>query len=159
MAWSEDDIEKLMDAFAADNIAPAIKGIAFKHRNVMRLLDFSHCRRCGRCCLPNPLDPEYPGVMVYREDLLRIAEHSRYSYKNLKKKARLNTDPSLARRRYLPFPCMFYDRNKGECQIYEIRPVVCRTFPIIDLPGEVDICVNVICDYAGDIYKKIIREN
>jgi Fe-S-cluster containining protein len=155
--WSDSDLEKIMDACAAENIAPALFGIKFSPENVNRFLDLSHCRRCGRCCLPNPIDPDYPGVMVDEEDLKLIAKHSHYSYKYLKKKAILNTDPKLPQRRYLPLPCIFYNEIKKECKIYEIRPVVCRTFPITDLPGQDGISIN-LCEYGKDIYRNMISK-
>ena len=156
-AWSASDIQQLIDAFAAEDISPTVRGLPFTAYNVKKLLGTSNCRRCGKCCLPNPLNPEHPGVMVYKEDLIKIAKHSHYSYKYLKKKAILNTNPNLAPRRYLPLPCMFYDKTKSECQIYDIRPLVCRTFPITDLPRQVGISINVRCEYGRDIYRNVIN--
>lgn len=154
--WPDSEIDKLVCAFAAENIAPAIYGLPFTPRNVQRLLSLSYCRHCGKCCLPNPIDPDHPGVMVYEQDLRLIAKNSKYSYKSLKKKAPINKDPSLPQRRYLPLPCMFYDEKKLECQIYNIRPLICRTFPIADLPEQVGISIDVRCDYGKDIYKAIL---
>jgi len=152
------DIEKIMDAFAAENLAPAIYEIDYSIENINKLLNLSHCRRCGRCCLPNPIDPDYPGVMVLEEDLRMIARHTHYSYKYLKKKAILNKNPELPRRRYLPLPCMFYNKKKKECEIYEIRPLICRTFPITDLPGKNGISINLMCEYGKDIYRSVINK-
>jgi len=154
-AWTDSDIEKFIDAFASENIAPTVLGLSFTPDNVNPLLSKSYCRRCGECCLPNPLDPQHPGVMVFEEELRLIAKYSSYSYKYLKKKAKINTDPNLARRRYLPLPCIFY--QKGKCQIYDIRPLVCRTYPITDIRGQDGISINVRCDYGKDLYKSIIK--
>ena len=150
------EIDKLVHAFAAENIAPAIYGPPLTPYNVQRLLSLSYCRRCGKCCIPNPIDPDHPGVMVYEQDLKLIAKNSKYSYNSLKKKAPINKDPSLPRRRYLPLPCMFYDKKKHECQIYNIRPFICRTFPVSDLPVPIGISIAVRCDYGKDIYKAVI---
>jgi len=149
------EIEKLVRAFASENIAPVIYGPAYTPGNVQRLLSLSYCRSCGKCCLPNPIDPDHPGVMVYEEDLRRIAKNSRYSYKYLKKKAPITNDPNLPKRRYLPLPCMFY--QKRECKIYEIRPHICTTYPVADVPERVGISINVRCDYGIDIFKAVLE--
>jgi len=152
----DSEIEKLMNAFAAENIAPAIYGPPFVPHNVQSLLSLSYCRRCGKCCLPNPIDPDHPGVMMYEQDLRLIAENSEYSYKRLKKSAPINNNPHLPQRRYLLLPCMFYDKKKHECQIYDTRPLICRTFPIADLPGVIGMSIIVRCDYGKAIYKAIL---
>ncbi|HEY32214.1 MAG TPA: YkgJ family cysteine cluster protein [Dehalococcoidia bacterium] len=152
--WDDSDIDKLIAAFVAENIAPAIPGISFTPQKIGYLLALSHCRRCGKCCLPNPNDPGHPEIIVSEEDLRRIAKHTRRSYTKLRRKARMNTDPTLPHMRHIPLPCMFY--SKGDCQIYTVRPKVCSNYPIRPLSGEVGITVDVRCDYGVDIYKTIL---
>lgn len=154
--WQLADIDKLVEAFAGENIAPVIYGLAFNASNVKGLLGLSHCRRCGRCCQPNPSKPEHPGVIVSDHDLKQIARNPGYSYKQLKKKTQMSKDPNFIQGRYLPLPCIFYDKKKDACQIYELRPLICTTFPITDIPGRVGVAVNVGCDYGKDIYKSIL---
>ena len=156
--WQDSDIDRLIAAFASENIAPALYGPAFTPANVQGLLALSYCRRCGKCCLPNPSKLEHPGVMVSEQDLRQIAKNSGYTYKYLKKKTQLSKDPNFVQGRYLPLPCVFYDKKKSECQIYDVRPLICRTFPITDIPGRVGIAVNVGCDYGKDIYKSILGQ-
>ena len=154
--WQDSDIDKLIEAFAAENIAPVIYGLTFNPANVRGMLALSHCRRCGKCCLPNPSKPEHPGVTVGEHDLKQIARNPRYTYKQLKKKTRISKDPNFIQGRYLPLPCIFYDKKKSECQIYDLRPLVCTTFPVTDIPGRVGVAVSVGCDYGKDIYRNII---
>ncbi len=52
---------------------------------------------------------------------------------------------------------MFYDQNKHECRVYEIRPLICKTYPISDVPEKVGITIDVRCDYGRDIYKCILH--
>ena len=155
-AWSSSDIETLMHAFASEDIAPAILGIPFEPQTVMALLKVSYCRRCGKCCIPSPITPDHPGVMVFKEDLINISRHSKYSYKFLKKKALLNTNPDFPQKRYLPLPCIFFNKQKIECQIYDSRPLICHTFPISDVTNQVGISIDLRCDYGRDIYRYII---
>lgn len=154
--WQDVHIDKLIEAYARENIAPAVYGLAFTSANVQGLLALSYCRRCGRCCLPNPSKSEHPGISVGEPDLKRISKASGYTYKSLKKKAALSQDPHFVQGRYLPLPCLFYDKKKGECQIYESRPLVCRTYPVTDIPGRVGVAINVGCDYGKDIYKGVL---
>ena len=154
--WSTSDIEIIMQAFASEDIAPAILGIPFKPQTVRALLNVSYCRRCGRCCIPSPITPDHPGVMVFKEDLINISRRSTYSYKFLKKKAIFNTNPDFPLKRYLPLPCIFFNKQKFECQIYDSRPLVCETFPISDVTNQVGISIDLRCDYGKDIYRHII---
>ncbi len=156
--WQDSDIDRLADAYAEENIAPALYGPAFTSDNVRGLLALSHCRRCGKCCLPNPATPEHPGVMVSESDRRRIAENTQYSYKYLKKKAPINNDSPFVPGRYLPLPCVFYDNKKGECRVYDVRPLICTTFPLTDIPGRTGIAINVGCDYGKDIYKSVLGQ-
>jgi Fe-S-cluster containining protein len=153
--WPDSEIERLMDAFAAENIAPVIRGLSFSTHNIERLLGLSHCRRCGKCCQPNPITPDHPGAMVYERELKLIAEKTGRSYERLQKNTPMSTDPRYPQRRYLPLPCMFY--RKGECQIYDVRPLACKVHPLTDVPGIVGISINVRCDYGKDIYKGLLE--
>lgn len=154
-ALPDSDIDKLIEAFKAENIAPTVMGISYTPHDVNPLLSSSHCRRCGNCCIPNPTDTSHPGVMVLDGDLREIAQYSKYSYKHLLKKAPKNKDPSLPQQRYLPLPCIFF--KKGKCLIYAHRPLVCRTYPITDTIRNDGISVDLRCDYGRDIYKNIIN--
>ena len=153
--WPDADIDKLIDAFVAENIAPAVLGIPFTPYGVKPVLGLSHCRRCGKCCQTNPLDPEHPGVMVYEQDLRRIAQYTKRSYAKLRKRARQNTDPKLPQRRHLPLPCEFYE--KGNCRIYKVRPLVCCTYPVGDVSEDIGIVINLRCEYGVEIYKTILE--
>ena len=79
--WADADVDRLLDAFTAENIAPAMLGIPFSPHTVKKLLSISRCKRYGGCCLPNPIDPSHPGGMVYEEDLKLISKYSHHSYK------------------------------------------------------------------------------
>jgi hypothetical protein len=158
--WSDSDVEKIMEAFFIENIAPTFSGPFFTPGNIVSLLGTSHCRRCGKCCLPNPLDPKNPGVMVFKKDLELIAEHSDYSYEDLIGKAIPSTDPQIPPCWYLPLPCMFYDKENRKCSIYETRPFVCKVTPMPPLMSlgtdkPVGILVSVGCEYGKDIFRNL----
>ncbi len=156
LAWTDSDIDKLVDAFSNENIAPTIPGLDFTRDNVERLLATSNCRQCGWCCKSHSF------ILVGSEDdLKQIAKHSKFSYKYLKERTVRHKNQEGEESRYLPQPCMFYE--DGKCQIYDIRPFACRVYPISGKRlsnGKVDASVNVHCDYGKDIYKglKIIQK-
>ncbi len=149
-----------MEAFVAENIAPVLMGPFFTPDKIVNLLGTSRCRRCGKCCLPNRLDPQNPGVMVFKKDLELIAERFDYSYEYLLEKAIPNADPQVPPCWYLPLPCMFYDEESCHCTIYEARPFACKVFPMPPLinlgSGKPDgILISVGCEYGKDIFRSL----
>ena len=151
---TDGELDRLLAAFAAENIAPVVRGLLFSRNNIDRLLGLSQCRRCGLCCLPNPVSPGHPGAMVYDRELKLIAARTKHTYKQLVKIVPVNKNPNLPQRRFLPFPCVFY--RKGECEVYELRPLACRVYPLTDVPGGAGVSINVRCDYGKEIYKAVI---
>jgi Fe-S-cluster containining protein len=148
-----------MAAFAAENIAPTVTGLDFSPSIIKALLARSYCRRCGKCCSPETETASQSGVMVYEDELKRIARHSRFSYKYLKKRSTRYKNTGGEDVRWFHLPCMFYE--KGGCQIHEIRPFVCRTYPVVASPqADGRTCVSIIlkCDYGKDIYRSIVSD-
>ena len=154
--WTNPDIEALINACEQEGIAPAVS-IAFTSRNVEELLSKYQCRRCGKCCLPDPGNPDHPGILLHDTELKIITKFSNVSYKSVKKKAIKYKNPVAENTSHLPLPCMFYQR--GECKIYEVRPRVCNIYPLKNEPydGKDYISINVRCDYGKDIYRYATR--
>ena len=153
ISWTDTDIDKLIDAFINEKIAPTINGLDFTQHNVERLLATSYCRNCGWCCKSYSF-----GTIVTERDLKLISKHSNFSYKSLKKKVIKRKNPAGEEQRCLPQPCMFY--KNGRCTIYDIRPFSCRIYPITnDLisGGKSYISIILGCDYGRDIYKNQIN--
>ncbi len=103
------------------------------------------CLRCGRCCYT-------PGAGLYleKEDFDRIA--GRIGKKKLK--ALCRNDPSL-HVWVLKQPCPFYDADKKECQIYEIRPATCTKYPLHPPLREMpcNLAVDAFCPAARQLAK------
>src|SRR3990172_6779280 len=72
LALSDADMDKLLKALGDDDISLNIP-IQCTPYNVQKILSYSECRRCGKCCIPNPLNPTNPGVEVFEEELKSIA--------------------------------------------------------------------------------------
>ena len=151
--WTDSDMDKLIDAFAKENIAPYLL-MPPTQRNVEILLSQSYCRRCGKCCLSNPDDP---GAMVSEDELRKIAAHSKYTYKYLKRHSTKHKHPERNDLRYLPLPCIFY--KQGKCTIYKWRPFICKIYPTSNAlrSGKVCITVSLRCDYGKEIYKSVLK--
>jgi Fe-S-cluster containining protein len=154
--WTDSDYKNILDACRKENVSPQLP-LLFNNSNIKRLLEKSHCRRCGRCCGwgPNPL-PSGPGVFLFDTELKLLSQHSNYSWKQLKKKT--ISHESTPHASYLPFPCIF--RLKDKCQVYEARPFPCRAYPLSNylLNGKYYIAVNVQCEYGSDIYRAVLSE-
>src|SRR3972149_7014913 len=61
-------MDRLLAALGDDDISLNVP-IPCTVDNVREVLSYSECRRCGRCCRPNPLNPESPGIEVFEEEL------------------------------------------------------------------------------------------
>jgi len=154
-SWSDSDINKLINAFINENLSP-ICLLPYEPRFLLPLLGKSSCRRCGKCCLPNPKIPEHPGVRVFDNDIRNLSCYSGYSVQTITKKTWTNKDPQWSKGRYLTLPCMFYDKKAKKCLVYGGRPLVCRTYPISNTPTN-NITVNLNCDYGKEIYLSIFK--
>ena len=91
----------------------------------------SACSECdGRCCRG-----ESGYIWVNSDEIKKIAEFlkldeeifkkdylNKVKYKFTIKEVKINGE----------FECVFFDNKKNSCQIYEVRPLQCRTFPFWD---------------------------
>jgi len=96
--------------------------IPFTREVINELFKIFHCRRCGDCCVEVSGSD---GVFLFPEDIERLLRVTNLSKKQFKKRfTYANAD-----RRFLPFPCPFYDSKSHSCKIYYGRPINCRLFP------------------------------
>ena len=151
------DMDRLLIALGNDDISLTVP-VPCTPDNVQEILSYSECRRCGKCCIPNPLNPASPGVEVFREELDAIAGYLQLPYEALKEKTaagKFVPHPfrwaSLASTRWLPLPCPFYIAEHNECQVYPVRPVVCKIHPIIFTGDDANMSIKVNCDYGKEI--------
>jgi Fe-S-cluster containining protein len=155
--WTDSDYDNVVNACRKENMSPRLP-ILFNTSNIERLLAKSRCRGCGLCCGCGPAAncSHGPGVFLFDNELKQLVPCSSYSWKQLKK--RIIKHENLPNAWYLPFPCIF--RLKNQCQVYEARPFVCRTYPLSNylLNGKYYIAVNVQCEYGSDIYRAVLRE-
>ncbi|MEE8413370.1 MAG: YkgJ family cysteine cluster protein [Dehalococcoidales bacterium] len=157
LALNTADLNKLLDALAADDISINLP-IPCTPYNVDGVLSYSECRKCGKCCLPNPQNPGSPGVEILEEELKTIATHLNLPYETLKQQTvegknilSLDQIDNVAVTRRLPLPCPFYQQESNECRVYEVRPIVCTVYPVIFGENSTYIAIKVNCDYGRDI--------
>lgn len=151
--WTDLELEKLIDAFANEDIAPFIE-IPFTEIAINSYLNESYCRCCGKCCLGYLNDL---GLTATEDELRKIARHSKYTYKYIKRRSIKYKHTERNDVRLLPQPCMFY--QQGECKVYQWRPLICRIYPISNLlsGGDVRITISLRCDYGKDLYRSLLR--
>jgi Fe-S-cluster containining protein len=153
-SWNDDDFDKLFNAIANEQAAPVVD-LPFIEENIKALLAASSCRQCGNCCKTGISDNEDASVIVNKEEVEAIAKESNATFKELIGKLTLHATTKDAW--CFPLPCMFY--QDGQCQIYNARPKVCRTYPLTGVAHEdiSYIAINLGCDYGRDIYKRLLK--
>jgi Fe-S-cluster containining protein len=167
LALEEADMDKLLRALGEEDISLYVP-IPCTPYNVQKILSYSHCRKCGRCCTPNPLNPTNPGVEVFDAELKAIAAHLGATYEEWRAKTEHGKvvyhpfdqvfDPSrLSFTRFLPLPCPFYGKD-GACQIYPVRPVVCSIHPVVFTEDKSQIAIKAMCEYGKDLIKAAYKE-
>ncbi|MBI2850332.1 MAG: YkgJ family cysteine cluster protein [Chloroflexi bacterium] len=168
LALSEPDLDKLLKALGQDDISLNIP-IPCTPYNVQKILSYSECRNCGRCCIPNPLNPTNPGVEVFESELKAIAAHLGVTYDSWKEKTvsgkvvfhpfDSELDPSkLSFTRFLPLPCPFHDTEGKRCRIYPVRPIVCSIHPVVFTEDKSQIAIKANCDYGKDMIKAAFKD-
>ena len=90
------------------------------------------CETCeGNCCIG-----ESGNIWINKLEIDNLAKHLNLSLEELR-------NSYLEKRGYKysikevqlakdNFACVFFDLNKKQCSIYNVRPVQCRTFPFWD---------------------------
>jgi len=157
------EIEQVLDAFDKEDIAPPVFDANVNPGRIDELLSRSHCRGCGKCCLPNPRNPEYPGVEIAEDELKKIVKHLKVSHRAVKKGTKKgdqirNPNPpyQVLNTKWLIQPCMFHDLKKKQCRVHELRPVVCKIYPLIFHYSVISL--KVTCEYGKDLYRSLMEE-
>ena len=164
LALSEPDMDKLLTALGAHDISLNIPMPCTPY-NVQKILAYGECRRCGRCCTPNPLNPTNPGVEVFENELKAIAEHTGLTYEALQERtlrSKVVAHPfeptKLYFTRWLPLPCPYYDAEGKGCRIYAVRPIVCSIHPAVFTEDNTIISIKANCDYGKDLIKAAFKD-
>ena len=124
----------------------------------------AECRKCGKCCQPNPLNPDSPGIEVFKEEITAIAEFLHIPETAINNQSQMGKwvpHPfgwtNLSSTRWLPQPCPFYNQETKQCTVHSVRPVVCRIHPVI-FTGEINsVSIKLYCDYGKDLLKKALQ--
>ena len=102
-----------------------------RHEGFPYIFDADACTACGgRCCTG-----ESGNIFVKRDEILAIAallqlDVDRFVAEYLEKRG---YKYSIKERVVgLSHDCIFFNREAGGCDVYEARPLQCRTFPFWD---------------------------
>ncbi|MFC1900601.1 YkgJ family cysteine cluster protein [Chloroflexota bacterium] len=161
---SDTDLDAFLNALGNDDISINVP-IPFTPENVRDLLSYGACRECGACCIPNPANPDGPGVEIFDDELKIIAHYLQTSYEALKEythegKNQENMWPldEIIGTRMLPLPCMFYNEETKACRVYQARPLVCTIYPVILGEAEDSLDIKVNCEYGKEIARGAVRD-
>ncbi len=161
------DMDNLLEALGNDDISLNVP-LPCIPATVQEILTSSECRRCGKCCIPNPLNPSSPGIEAFKEELEEIANYLQMPFESLKEKTAVGKyvlhpfKGNLAFTRWMPLPCPFYDSENKECRVHSVRPVVCRIYPIILTGDNSEFSIKLNCDYGKDLLIeafKLVRQS
>ena len=112
------------------------------------------CVGCGKCCQ----DEGY--ALVIDQDIERIAEAKGCTFEEARE-AFTNPDPkSRQGLRILKNVgpdnlCIFFDSSNKRCMVYETRPAICRTHPMMNLPG----VFNTACPGTSNLVETLRTKN
>jgi len=88
------------------------------------------CERCGKCC------EEGVGVALWPHEFHRLKKLDKNIYKHI---------TFINNWHALKLPCVFYNRKKHKCKIYDQRPIACRMFPLeIAADGSSKLSTNCV---------------
>jgi Fe-S-cluster containining protein len=158
LALESGDLNTLLTALGNDEISLNLP-VPCTAANVAAMLARSTCRRCGRCCLPNPQNPASPGVEVFEEEINAIAGHLQVPPDSLRRQTVAGKavpyafqTTRLGFTHWLPLPCPFYGPDHGGCQVYPVRAVVCQVYPVVFTGDDSYVSIRVTCDYGKDVF-------
>ncbi|AXX92826.1 zinc/iron-chelating domain-containing protein [Malaciobacter molluscorum LMG 25693] len=91
--------------------------------------DASECSSCkGNCCIG-----ESGYIWITKDEIEKLAKHLDISLEEVRVKylRKVGYKYSLKERQLSAdnFACIFFDTQKRQCSVYEVRPTQCRTFP------------------------------
>jgi Fe-S-cluster containining protein len=96
------------------------------------------CSHCGVCCTETEM-------LLSKKDIKRLKERGF----NQKQFARFDQQ-GYATLKNRDGYCVFYDRSKHRCSVYEDRPSGCRVYPVI-LDEDKGIVLDSICQSRSSI--------
>lgn len=91
----------------------------FQEELNLSIHDFADCSICGFCCTDEALDIKEPDANRISRNLKidKVTFYEKYTYYN-----------EETQHISMKMPCPFYRENR--CSIYEIRPEMCRNYPV-----------------------------
>jgi len=164
LTLADPDMDKLLEALGNNDISLVVP-LPCTLENVQRILSYSECRGCGKCCIPNPLNPESPGVEIFEDELKEIADYLGTPYETQEEQTVTGKilplpfqQTRLSYTRWSPLPCPYYKETPGECRVYPVRPVVCKVHPIVFGGNIPHFTIKVNCDYGKEIIKGAFKD-
>jgi Fe-S-cluster containining protein len=132
MQMLNDYLEKLKETRTPLNSLienkPANKTLFFK---------LFECQRCGYCCT------ELSDIYVSKREIKIIRKYIKSTFYVEEENGKY----------YIPKPCIFYNYK---CTIYEVRPMVCRNYPLVTNSEFLQISTS--CKGTENICKMLLQK-
>jgi len=128
---TEEELKQYIFEHAEHNLAISL-GLKFSTMAIKTFFNTFRCERCGNCCEGSRYREEVKKVYLFERDIQRISKWLRLKRRELVGKFLERSSLQEKGEFFLKLPCVFHGRDysKSYCSIYEVRPVVCRLFPL-----------------------------
>ena len=123
-------------------------GVEATKENGLRFDKLLKCQRCGKCCTGVLFET---GALLFPFEVEKLAIKLGISKHQFKDRYTYTQED----KRFLKLPCPFY--KDGDCSVYEVRPIVCREFPLNQLVpknGKMEMTVNMDCPAGKELGNK-----
>lgn len=118
--------DKIVDYYVKENKSYCLQ-LPFTKVNLNFLEGFLKCEQCGYCCTKlKSRKGNIQHIQLVENEPRIIAKWNGLNEKIFKE----FYCKEIKGKWYLKSPCFLYDKNNKKCKTYNVRPTVCRMFPL-----------------------------
>jgi len=105
---------------------------------VGKLISHMRCTNCGLCCEETEME-----LSIRDIDTLEKAGYHREKFS-------VTGEDGINRLRNINGRCYFYNHAEERCQVYEVRPIGCYTYPVVYSDNE-EIIIDELCPMGNTV--------
>jgi len=103
-----------------------------------RVISRTRCSNCGLCCEETEMELSIRDI----NDLEKAGYH--------RKKFSVTGEDGITRLRNVEGWCFFYNQTEKRCQVYEVRPISCYTYPVV-YSDNGEVVIDELCPMGHTI--------